>query len=68
MAFAPAKGDRPEWVVQKLTELGIDRIVPLAAARSVVRWDGDGPSGRSTGCAGWPERRSASADGSGCPR
>ncbi len=41
MAFAPAKGDRPEWVVQKLTELGVDRIVPLAAARSVVRWDGD---------------------------
>jgi 16S rRNA (uracil1498-N3)-methyltransferase len=41
VAFAPAKGDRPEWVVQKLTELGIDRIVPLAAARSVVRWDGD---------------------------
>ena len=40
VAFAPAKGDRPEWVVQKLTELGIDRIVPLAAARSVVRWDG----------------------------
>ena len=29
MAFAPVKGERPEWVVQKLTELGIDRIVPL---------------------------------------
>lgn len=41
VAFAPAKGDRPEWVVQKLTELGVDRIVPLAAARSVVRWEGD---------------------------
>ncbi len=41
VAFAPAKGDRPEWVVQKLTELGIDRIVPLVATRSVVRWDGD---------------------------
>ena len=39
VAFAPAKGDRPEWVVQKLTELGIDRIVPLATDRSVVRWD-----------------------------
>jgi 16S rRNA (uracil1498-N3)-methyltransferase len=38
VAFAPAKGDRPEWVVQKLTELGIDRIVPLMADRSVVRW------------------------------
>jgi 16S rRNA (uracil1498-N3)-methyltransferase len=41
VAFAPTKGDRPEWVVQKLTELGVDRIVPLAADRSVVRWDGD---------------------------
>jgi 16S rRNA (uracil1498-N3)-methyltransferase len=41
VAFAPAKGDRPEWVVQKLTELGVDRIVPVHAARSVVRWDGE---------------------------
>ncbi len=40
VAFAPTKGDRPEWVVQKLTELGVDRIVPLRAARSVVRWEG----------------------------
>jgi 16S rRNA (uracil1498-N3)-methyltransferase len=35
------KGERPEWAVQKLTELGADRIVPFAAARSVVRWDGE---------------------------
>jgi 16S rRNA (uracil1498-N3)-methyltransferase len=41
VAFAPAKGDRPEWVVQKLTELGVDRIVVLAADRSVVRWEGE---------------------------
>jgi 16S rRNA (uracil1498-N3)-methyltransferase len=39
MVFAPVKGDRPEWLVQKLTEIGVDRIVPLLAARSVVRWD-----------------------------
>ncbi len=39
VAFAPAKGDRPEWAVQKLTELGIDTIVVFRAARSVVRWD-----------------------------
>ena len=38
VAFALAKGDRPEWVVQKLTELGVDRIVPLVTERSVVRW------------------------------
>jgi 16S rRNA (uracil1498-N3)-methyltransferase len=40
VAFAPVKGERPEWVVQKLTELGIDRIVPLLSERSIVRWTG----------------------------
>jgi 16S rRNA (uracil1498-N3)-methyltransferase len=40
VVFAPVKGERPEWVVQKLTELGIDRIVPLLSERSVVRWSG----------------------------
>jgi 16S rRNA (uracil1498-N3)-methyltransferase len=40
VAFAPVKGERPEWVVQKLTELGIDRVVPLRTERSVVRWTG----------------------------
>lgn len=39
VGFALAKGDRPELVVQKLTELGVDRIVPLMSARTVVRWD-----------------------------
>lgn len=41
IAFALTKGDRPELTVQKLTELGVDRIVPFTAARSVARWDGD---------------------------
>ncbi len=41
VAFAPVKGDRPEWVVQKLTELGVDRIIPLHTTRSVVRWEGE---------------------------
>ncbi|MGI9032395.1 MAG: RsmE family RNA methyltransferase [Acidimicrobiales bacterium] len=41
VAFAPVKGDRPEWAVQKLTEVGVDRIVVFTAARSVVRWDGE---------------------------
>lgn len=40
VAFALVKGAKPELVVQKLTELGVDRIVPFLAARSVVRWDG----------------------------
>jgi 16S rRNA (uracil1498-N3)-methyltransferase len=39
VAFAMVKGERPEWTVQKLTELGVDRIVPFVAARGVVRWD-----------------------------
>jgi len=41
VAFVPVKGDRPEWVVQKLTEVGVDRIIVLASLRAVVRWDGD---------------------------
>ncbi|GAC1382341.1 MAG: 16S rRNA (uracil(1498)-N(3))-methyltransferase [Acidimicrobiales bacterium] len=40
VGFAPVKGDRPEWVVQKLTEVGVDRIVVLRAARSVIKWEG----------------------------
>lgn len=38
IGFAVTKGDRPEWVVQKLTEVGVDRIVPFVSDRSVVRW------------------------------
>ena len=41
IAFTPVKGQKPEWVVQKLTEIGVQRIVPLVTERSVVRWDGD---------------------------
>jgi 16S rRNA (uracil1498-N3)-methyltransferase len=41
VAVALTKGDRLDWAVQKLTELGVDVIVPLATARSVVRWDSD---------------------------
>lgn len=39
VAFALTKSDKPDLVVQKLTELGVDRIVPFRAERSVVRWD-----------------------------
>ena len=39
VGFAVLKGGRSEHIVQKLTELGVDRIVPFAAERSVVRWD-----------------------------
>jgi 16S rRNA (uracil1498-N3)-methyltransferase len=33
------KGDRPEWIVQKLTEVGATAIGFMDCARSVVRWD-----------------------------
>lgn len=39
VGFALTKGDKPETVVQKLAELGIDRIVLFAAEHSVVRWE-----------------------------
>ena len=38
LGLAVPKGDRAEMAVQKLTELGADRIIPLKAERSVVRW------------------------------
>lgn len=39
VAFAMVKGERPELTVQKLTEVGVDRIVPFVAGRTVVKWD-----------------------------
>lgn len=41
VGFALMKGSKPELVVQKLTELGVDHIRPFLAGRSVVRWDQD---------------------------
>jgi len=41
VAVAPPKGERLEWLVQKCTEVGVDRLVLLSAERSVVRWDGE---------------------------
>lgn len=39
VVFALTKGDRPELVVQKLTELGVDHLWPVVTERTVVRWD-----------------------------
>jgi 16S rRNA (uracil1498-N3)-methyltransferase len=39
VAFAPTKGVRPEAVVKKLTELGIDRLALVQSRRSVVTYD-----------------------------
>jgi 16S rRNA (uracil1498-N3)-methyltransferase len=41
IATAIPKGDRLEWMVQKLTEVGVAEIVLLHCSRSVVRWDGE---------------------------
>ena len=37
---AIAKGDRGELAVEEMTEVGVDRIVPWAAARCVPVWQG----------------------------
>lgn len=39
LAQALARGDKMDWIVQKATELGVQRIVPLATERSEVRLD-----------------------------
>ncbi|MEM7286996.1 MAG: RsmE family RNA methyltransferase [Actinomycetota bacterium] len=41
LAVALTKGAKPELVVQKATELGIDRIALFVAERSIPRWDAD---------------------------
>jgi len=41
VGFALTKATKPEFVVQKLTEVGVDRIVAFGADRSVVKWDDD---------------------------
>ena len=38
---ALAKGDRGELAVELATEVGVDEVVPWAAARCVVQWSGD---------------------------
>lgn len=41
LAQALPSGDRMDWVVQKAAELGVARIQPLGAARSVVKLAGE---------------------------
>ena len=41
VAFALTKGEKPETVVRQLTELGVDAVAPVLAARSVVKARGD---------------------------
>ena len=39
LAQGISRGERMDWVIQKATELGVQRIVPLITTRSVVRLD-----------------------------
>jgi len=39
LAQGVSRGERMDWIIQKATELGVRRIVPLITVRSVVRLD-----------------------------
>ncbi len=39
LSVALPKGDRGDWLIQKVTEIGIDRIVVMETDHSVVRWE-----------------------------
>jgi 16S rRNA (uracil1498-N3)-methyltransferase len=39
---AITKGDRFEWLIEKATEIGVARVVPLVAARTVVKTPAEG--------------------------
>jgi 16S rRNA (uracil1498-N3)-methyltransferase len=40
------KSDKLEWVIQKTTELGVTRIVPVAARHSISRVEGERAAGK----------------------
>jgi 16S rRNA (uracil1498-N3)-methyltransferase len=40
IASALPKGDRADWMIEKLSELGVTRFIPLQTARSVVHPEG----------------------------
>ena len=63
---ALAKGDRGELAVELMAELGVDEIVPWAAARSVARWQGGAGSRRWNGGGRRRGRRPSSPGGRGC--
>lgn len=46
LAQALVKGDRMDLIIQKATELGVDRIIPIIADRSDVRLDAERSSRR----------------------
>ena len=48
IASAVPKGDRADWMIEKLSELGCTRFIPLATARSVVHPEGKNKRDRWT--------------------
>lgn len=48
VAAAVPKGERADWMVEKLSELGVHAFIPLAAQRSVVLPEGKGKRDRWT--------------------
>jgi 16S rRNA (uracil1498-N3)-methyltransferase len=58
------KGDRGELAVEEMTEVGVDRIIPWAAERSVPIWRGSGPGG-SGGSGSGPGGSGSGPGGSG---
>lgn len=57
VALGVLKGDRMARAVEQLTEVGVDRIIPVLTDRCVVRW----PPGRETAEIGRLRRRVAEA-------
>ena len=63
------KGDRGPLAVELATELGVDRIVPWAAARCVTRWRDDRDrQGRREVAVGGARGQPSSRVGRACPR
>ena len=46
VASAVPKGDRADWMIEKLSELGVSRFIPLQTERSVVHPTGSGKRDR----------------------
>jgi 16S rRNA U1498 N3-methylase RsmE len=56
LAFAPPRGDRADWVVQKATELGVRRLLPESGAPSSAS-PGAPPPAPGAGAASPPRLR-----------
>ncbi len=46
LAFSPLKGDRDDWLVEKVAEIGADRLLPIRCAHGVSARDAARDAGR----------------------